>query len=129
MTFYSNSSKAPIIHGTFGVVANQLYHVQIEVMRTDTGSSDEKVSSITLNDASFGSCNPDGDDNECTYYECPYSNNVDHLTKQEIYSIDDQIEIELRYTDTVDSTQPVCPGNNTFVTAAVRVTLDPGIIY
>ena len=46
------------------------YSVKVEVLRNDLGSSSEKVSRIALNGRTIGDCNPDGDDYDCTFFDC-----------------------------------------------------------
>ena len=105
------------------VVQNQSYRVKVEVLRTDTEDPDEKVSAITLNGEHFGSCNPDGGQAECSYFDCLRPNNGDYLNKTVIRSSDGQIRIELRYSNNVHNVP--CPLNGISVTAAARVTLTP----
>ena len=51
-------------------IPNKWYRLKIEVMRTDTDAIDEKVSDIRVDGRSIGGCNPDGEENECTFYDC-----------------------------------------------------------
>ena len=52
------------------VLPNISYRLKVEVLRNDLGHSDEKVSNITFDGVSVGSCNPDGDDYDCTFFDC-----------------------------------------------------------
>ena len=131
-TFYSTASVAPVISGTINVLPNTLYKVKIEVARTDTDDANEKVSSIILNGENFGSCNPNGQAcNPPTYYDCKYVNHGDSLTTQTVQSSDEQITIELHYSDEVEMVNVLndpkypCTWNNTLVSAVARVTLTP----
>ena len=124
MTFYSSSRHAPVISGTIDVVPNQLYQVGIEVMRTDTDSETEKVSNIKMNSESFGSCNPDGAQHACTYYDCSHRNHGDYLIKTSIRSSTGQIAVELNYSGGVNL-EATCTWNNIKVTAVARVSLTP----
>ena len=67
---------------------------QVEVLRNDLGSADEKVSSIKLNGTPIGSCNPDGGDYDCTFYNCPSGS----LTKTTYTPTGTTINVELVYT-------------------------------
>ena len=59
--------------GTITVVPNLRYELKVEVLRNDLGRKDEKVSDITMNGVIIGGCNPDGDDYDCTFYDCTSS--------------------------------------------------------
>jgi len=59
-----------------GAIPGLQYDVNVEVLRNDLGSSSEYVSDITLEGKSLGSCNPDGDDYDCTFYRCSNTGTV-----------------------------------------------------
>jgi len=67
---FDNTGEIP------GAIAGVEYDVSVEVLRNDLGSSDEYVSDITLEGKSLGSCNPDGNDYDCTFYRCPNKGKV-----------------------------------------------------
>merc|ERR1712193_25117 len=67
---FDNTGEIP------GAVPGLEYDVSVEVLRSDLGSSDEYVSDITLEGKSLGSCNPDGNDYDCTFYRCPNTGKV-----------------------------------------------------
>ena len=73
---------------------------QVEVLRNDLGSADEKVSSIKLNGTPIGSCNPDGGDYDCTFYNCASSNHQgqSRLTKTTYTPTGTTINVEMVYT-------------------------------
>lgn len=54
----------------FGVASGTTYNVKVEVLRNDLASASEYVSAITFDGSSIGSCNPDGGDYDCTFYNC-----------------------------------------------------------
>ena len=99
-------------------------------MRTDTQDENEKVLNITINGEDFGSCNPDGIDCNCTFYDCSQDHWGDHLTKQEVRAMDGKINVRIIYSADVDY-RPCCFLDDTLVTAGARVSLTPpdGIIY
>ena len=51
-------------------MADLSYNVKIEVLRNDLGSSEEKVSNIAFDGVTIGDCNPDGEDYDCTFFDC-----------------------------------------------------------
>ena len=57
--------------GTITVQPGIWYTVNVEILRNDLDSSDEKVQDITLDGRSIGECNPDGGDYDCTFFNCP----------------------------------------------------------
>ena len=93
-------------------------------MRTDTDQPTEKVSNIEMNSERFGSCNPDGRLNECTFYDCSRKNHGDYLTRQDIRSSGGQIDIELTFSTDVNS-GPSCQWLGSNVMTAARVSLTP----
>ena len=68
------------------------YSFKLEVLRNDLGHSNEKVSNITLDGVTIGDCNPDGDDYDCTFFDCAQS-----LTKTTIRSQNGSIVAALTY--------------------------------
>ena len=57
--------------GTITVQPGIWYTVNVEILRNDLASSSEKVQDITLDGISIGGCNPDGNDFDCTFFNCP----------------------------------------------------------
>ena len=62
-----------IINGALEVQKGVTYYVKAEVLRNDLEQSEEHVRSITLDGRELfaNGCNPDGDDFDCTFFECP----------------------------------------------------------
>ena len=52
------------------VVPNLNYELMVEVLRNDLAGSEEKVSKITFDGVVVGDCNPDGEDYDCTFFDC-----------------------------------------------------------
>ena len=105
----------------------QLYHVKIEVMKTDLDGADERIDDIYINGENFGSCNPDA--NDCTYWDCSQSNHGDSLTKSFIRSSNGLVNIRLLYSSTVNNCEHTClhhcSWNSIKVQALAHVTLTP----
>ena len=102
------------------VEANTVYDVQIEILRTDTGSRTE-YATIKLNKHSFGKCDPGGDDFDCTYGNCSA------LTQRQIIAETTRIEVEIQFTDTVGTGYGfhTCMVENNNARGAARITLTP----
>ena len=66
---------------------------QVEVLRNDLGEANEKVTSIKLNGTPIGSCNPDGGDYDCTFYNCASA-----LSQTTYTPTGTTINVELVYT-------------------------------
>ena len=125
--FYSTARIGPVITGTMDVNPYQVYHVKIEVMKTDLDGADERIDAIYINGEHFGSCNPDA--NDCTYWDCSKSNHGDSLTKTFIRSNNGLVNIRLLYSSTVNNCEHTCTHhcswNNIKVQALAHVTLTP----
>ena len=100
----------------------------MDILRTDTDHGNEYVKSIKFNGKNYGSCNPDGNLNECTYYDCSKNNGGHVLTKNTIQSGNGKIAIEIKYSEQVQKQVWGCPFNNKEVSVAARLTLKPGKI-
>jgi hypothetical protein len=60
--------------GTLSLVAGTQYSLTFEILRNDLGQSSEKVTDVLVAGNSIGGeCNPDGGDQDCTFYQCPYA--------------------------------------------------------
>ena len=108
-----------------------LYNIKVEVLRNDLGGASEKVSAITLNDINIGDCNPDGEDYDCTFFDCAQT-----LSTKSITSNDGTILASLDYVGhsrdcdcdmktwkcAKEETEP----SFTPMTAVARITLTPG---
>ena len=68
-TNYDNSPYAT----DFNVYPGKSYSVSIKVLRNGLGNADAKVSKIKLNGQNIGECNPDGLDDDCTFFDCDSS--------------------------------------------------------
>ena len=77
---------------TILVVPHLYYELKVEVLRNDLGQDYEKVSDITVNEESVGECNPDGKDDDCTFYDCNSS-----LTETTVSSQSGSIKVVLHY--------------------------------
>ena len=67
----TGTSKVQYNSGTITVQPGIQYTVKVEILRNDLGGSSEKVQDITLDGISIGGCNPDGNDFDCTFFNCP----------------------------------------------------------
>ena len=75
MVYSSGSIASDINLGTVAVVAGITYTIQFEILRNDLGSAAEKVKNVMVGDdggtlTDLGSCNPDGGDYDCTFFDC-----------------------------------------------------------
>ena len=77
---------------TIQVVPRQSYLMKLEVLQSDLSDSDEKVSGIEINGESLGECNPDGGDQDCTFFDC-----AQHLLTNEIVSEDSSLQVKLTF--------------------------------
>ena len=55
---------------TATVVPGQTYKITTTVLRNDLGSSSERVTAIRIGGTNIGSCNPNGGDYDCTFFDC-----------------------------------------------------------
>ena len=78
--------------GVTTVVPHLKYEIKVEVLRNDLAGDWEKVSAITVNGVNIGECNPDGTDDDCTFYDCNSS-----LTQTTVSSQNDFIKVVLHY--------------------------------
>ena len=112
------------------IVPHLTYILKVEVLRNDLASSNEKVSNITLNGVAIGDCNPDGEDYDCTFFDCSGS-----LTKTSISSGNSSILAAFTYEGhswdcDCDKETWKCSKENTTInytpmTAVAKVTLTP----
>jgi hypothetical protein len=127
---YSSGSEAKESNtGTVIVSPGVLYKVQMEVLRNDLSSADEKVADVKLDGSSIGGCNPDGADYDCNFFKCPQSAPTYHLAKSSMMNVDmtfvghskdcdcDTSTWQCSKEDTVEGRTPV--------TAVGRFTLTP----
>ena len=75
-----DSSTTQYNEGSITVQPGVKYTVDVEVLRNDLASWNERVEDILLRpdqgiqgagQVSIGGCNPDGDDQDCTFFNCP----------------------------------------------------------
>ena len=109
----ASPSSGPLIASTLDVVSGKVYRVKIEILRTDTASSDE-YATIELDGHNFGTCSPNGSDGDCTWYTCP------SLIFNEITARDHIMQIRIKYSYEVSISNGVCNGVQA---ASARVTL------
>ena len=112
------------------VFSNIKYLIKLEVLRSDLGSSDEKVSDIIFDETRLGECNPPGSDYACDFFDCTSS-----LTSNEIVSEKGFVDVELKYVGhshdcDCDTATWECSQENTItgrtpMVAAARITLTP----
>ena len=112
------------------VVPNVQYQLKVEVLRNDLESSSERVTSIMFDGAEIGDCNPDGDDYDCTFFDC--HNTIQTKT---ISSKNGTIPVSLAYEGhswdcDCDKETWVCSAESTVagrtpMTAVARFTLTP----
>merc|ERR1712070_776653 len=58
--------------GSVQLNPNTQYAVSFEILRNDLGSASEYVTDVIVGKKSLGSCNPDGGDYDCTFFDCPF---------------------------------------------------------
>ena len=96
-------------------------------MRTDTDAIDEKVSDIRVDGRSIGGCNPDGEENQCTFYDCSSNEKDlgDHLSDTVLRSNSEgEMTFEIEYSHFVDDNSH-CHFDGSKQQAVVSITLDP----
>ena len=112
------------------VYPNEKYSVQIEVLRSGLGGSDDKVSNIIIDGISVGECNPPGSDSDCDFYNCG-----SQLGSTIFSSITGKIPVDLEYVGNsyecnCDTAAWTCSSGidslfKTPMLAAARVTFKP----
>ena len=128
-TNYDNSPYAT----DFNVYPGKSYSVSIKVLRNGLGNADAKVSKIKLNGQNIGECNPDGLDDDCTFFDCDSS-----LTEKSFASDSETLTLKLSYVGnsekcSCDTSTWECSSNlesdeansPTIMTAVARITLTP----
>ena len=94
------------------MVSGKVYRVKIEILRTDTDDGNE-YATITLGGYNYGTCNPNGGLNACTWFTCPSKD-------LEITGEDLPMEIRIKYSYAVSVSTSNCNGKNA---VSARVTL------
>ena len=130
MVYGEGASTKSTYESTINVAPNLDYEVKIEVLRNDLGSSDERVSKITVDGVAIGDCNPDGGDYDCTFFNCR-----DTIQNEVVFSETGLIRVALTYQGhswdcDCDKETWECSKENqvptrTPMTAAARITLTP----
>ena len=130
MVYGEGKQHRPTYESVINVVPNVQYQLQVEVLRNDLSSSDEKVSRITLNGVEIGDCNPDGGDYDCTFFDCH-----DTIRNKTISSTNGLIPVVLTYQGhswdcDCDKETWICSressiAGRTPMTAVARFTLTP----
>ena len=130
MIYGEGKVDEPIYESTINVVPNVDYNVKIEVLRNDLGEEYEKVSEIAIDGVVIGDCNPDGDDYDCTFFDCQ-----DSIQNSTITSETGSILVALTYQNhswdcDCDKETWACSKENenptwTPMTAVARITLSP----
>ena len=78
--YSAGTSATQYNEGSITVRPGVKYTVDVEVLRNDLGGSGERVEDILLrpdqgiqgaDQVSIGGCNPDGGDQDCTFFNCP----------------------------------------------------------
>ena len=128
-TNYDNSPYAT----DFNVYPGKSYSVSIKVLRNGLGNADAKVSKIKLNGQNIGECNPDGLDDDCTFFDCHAS-----LNEKQFASDSETLTLKLDYVGnsekcSCDTSTWECSSNlesdeansPTIMTAVARITLTP----
>ena len=127
----SNSHMIASYEGRIESVVRYLkYKLKVEILRNDLGSANEYVSEITLNGKRFGGCNPDGQDYDCTFYDC-----ASDLIQNTIASNTGSINATLYFQghssdcdcdeDTWECSREYTKPSRTPMTAVARITLTP----
>ena len=110
-----------------------MYIVSIEVLRNGLGNANSKVSKIKLNGQNIGECNPDGSDDDCTFFNCDSS-----ISEKEFSSNSEKLTLKLEYVGnsencSCDKSTWECSSalesdeldSPTVLSAVARITLTP----
>ena len=115
------------------VYPGKVYQVAVEVLQNGLANADAKVSKIRLNGENIGTCNPDGSDTDCTFYDCD-----SFLTAKVFSSNSETLTFKLDYVGNSESCS--CDTNTwecsstlefdevdspTIMSAVARITLTP----
>ena len=134
-TFHTSIVSKPVIEGTMYTTPDQMYQMNIEVMRTYQNNKEQKVSSITVNcgsswSESFGSCRPsNGHAEGCTFYDCSRDTFEGAFNTKTILCNEQKLDVKIEYSHPVNENER-CKWKHDMATAVARVTLNPrsGII-
>ena len=135
MVYRAGETSQKVQTGTANVTAGVTYDIKTEILRNDLGSASERVTKIIVDGHQLGGCNPNGKDDDCTFFDCfsPQSRSVTATS--------DQLQFELNYvghswacdcdTTTWESGDESCSpkedtvAGRTSMTAVARFTLTP----
>ena len=135
-TFYNTSLIVPYsLNGKLNVIPYTLYSIKVETVVNDMGDDLEKVSAIRIDNQLIGSCNPNGIDGDCGFFNCGISRLGDGLTRTTIQPTRTVINFEMVFSSEVNQQLCTCNtvsgscGNtrafNTLMSVTARVTLTP----
>jgi len=105
----------------------------IDVLRNDMGSSSERVQSIKIDGVNLGSCNPDGSDYDCTFFDCLRSFTENgRAWPYSFTATSNEIEVSLRFKATswdcdCDTTDWECSKQNTNPWSNAQMTSMEGV--
>jgi len=135
MVYRAGETSQKVQTGTANVTAGVTYDIKTEILRNGLGSASERVTKISVDGHQLGGCNPNGKDDDCTFFDCfsPQSRSVTATS--------DQLQFELNYvghswacdcdTTTWESGDESCSpkedtvAGRTSMTAVARFTLTP----
>jgi hypothetical protein len=116
--------------GQIGVELGKMYDVKVEVLRDDLGQSSEYMKNLRVDGQEVGECHPDGNDYDCTFYDCGMNYVVGP-------TISASINIQLTMTghshdcdcdeDTSTCSKQDTVAGRTPIKAAARFTLTPQV--
>ena len=103
------------------------YTIAVHVLQNGLEDSDANVN-IIVEGNSIGTCNPDGNNNDCSFYDCS-----SHVTSRVYSSPSGKISVELQYSGTsaaycsCDTTSWACSSDivRTQVVMAANIELKP----
>ena len=75
MVYSDGETSQDVQTGTATVIAGVTYDIKTEILRNDLGSASERVTKILVaggvdGEHELGGCNPNGKDDDCTFFEC-----------------------------------------------------------
>jgi len=124
----AKTENAGSIHAQPGVT----YEVSFELLRNDLGGVDEKALDVIVDGLHMGECNPDGEDTDCTFYQCTFDDQTKFITPQTglihvaIHMQEHSKDCDCDKTTWECSQEDTVPGR-TPMTAVGRFTLTPQV--
>lgn len=128
MIFSEGEDEKEYNYGTICAYPEMRYVVTMEILRDDLADDSERVVDVKLNGESIGGCNPDGDDHDCNFFQCPGQWVIQASRDGSIYVV---LQYQEHSYDCDCNTHTwECSAENTVagrtpVTAAARFTLTP----